>query len=65
MNCNLWQYLEMQIVECCRIARSCNEGTPAFEEWLLTAQALQKRQKEHIAVCRKCKQSTSSVSNTK
>jgi hypothetical protein len=54
MACNLQSYLREQELECRRIARSCNEGTRAFTEWIVTAQVLLERRREHIERCPKC-----------
>jgi hypothetical protein len=46
--------MEEQELTCRRIAKSCNEGTQAQEEWLKTASTLLERRREHIVVCKKC-----------
>jgi hypothetical protein len=56
--CNHERFLEQQELECRRIARSCNEGTQNYDEWNRTARALLERRKEHISVCKQCKQET-------
>jgi hypothetical protein len=58
MNCNLEKYLEEQEVACLRIAKSANDGTQAQTEWLRTAAVILERRKEHVGVCKKCKQET-------
>jgi hypothetical protein len=54
MTCTLTQYLKEQELTCCRIAKSCNEGTQRAEEWLKTAEAILARRREHLTVCKEC-----------
>jgi hypothetical protein len=54
VKCTHFQYLEEKMVECLRVAKSANDGTPAQEEWLKTAEALFWRKKEHLKVCKAC-----------
>ena len=54
MKCNHERYLEENELVCRRIARSCNEGTQAEQEWLKTAEAILARRREHLKVCREC-----------
>ena len=58
MNCNHELFLEEQELECRRIAKSCNEGTQGHSEWLKTADTLLKRRREHVVICKKCKESS-------
>jgi hypothetical protein len=54
MTCTHERYLAQQELECLRIAKSCNEGTQAYREWMLTAEALIRRRNEHVVICTKC-----------
>jgi hypothetical protein len=54
MKCNHEKFLESTELDCRRIAKSCNDGTQAQEEWLKTASTLLERRREHIVVCKKC-----------
>ena len=54
MKCNLEKFLEETELQCRRIAKSANEGTQSYQEWLKTAEALLERRREHIKVCSKC-----------
>jgi hypothetical protein len=54
MTCNHEKFLKATEIECLHIAKSCNEGTQAYQEWMLTAEALIQRRNEHVAVCKKC-----------
>ena len=54
MKCNHEKYLESEEISCRRLAKYCNEGTQAEQEWIKTAEALLQRRREHIKVCLKC-----------
>lgn len=56
MKCNIEKYLEEQELSCLRMARAANDGTQAQDEWLKTATVLNERRKEHVSVCKKCKE---------
>ncbi len=65
VSCVLREYLEEQSVTCLRLAKSANDGTQAQREWLLTAEVLIQRAKEHEATCQKCKKKSKEISENK